>query len=175
MKFDYLKLAEIIKNTRMEKGISTRNLADKIGISHAEISRFENGLKPNFYFIPFIKMLNELDLDIERLLDYVGLYERKEDKRYEVKITNVEEDYFTIRAKNECEAAEMVAKVVIENEFILLDSDKEFIVEVEEIQEENEEDFEEDEEDFDDEIEVNDDCKTCKFYCSICDECTYGE
>ncbi len=171
MKFDYLKLAEIIKNTRMEKGISTRNLAEKIGISHAEISRFENGLKPNFYFIPFIKMLKELDLDVERLLNYVGLYERKEDKRYEVKITNVEEDYFTVMAQNECEAAEMVAKVVIDNEFILLDSDEEFIVEVEELQEE----FEEDDEEIDGDLEENCDCKTCKFYCSICDECTYGE
>ena len=44
MKFDYLKLANIIKTRRNEKGISTRKLAEKIGISHAEISRFENGL-----------------------------------------------------------------------------------------------------------------------------------
>ena len=49
MKFDYLKLANIIKTRRNEKGISTRKLAEKIGISHAEISRFENGLKPSFY------------------------------------------------------------------------------------------------------------------------------
>ena len=50
MKFDYLKLANIIKTRRNEKGISTRELAEKIGVSHAEISRFENGLKPSFYF-----------------------------------------------------------------------------------------------------------------------------
>ena len=60
MKFDYLKLANIIK--------TRRNLAEKIGISHAEISRFENGLKPSFYLIPFVKMCEELELDIEDLL-----------------------------------------------------------------------------------------------------------
>ena len=62
MKFDYLKLAEIIKTRRLEKDISTRKLAEKIGISHAEISRFENGLKPSFYFIPFVKMCKELEI-----------------------------------------------------------------------------------------------------------------
>ena len=50
MKFNYLELAETIKERRLEKGISTRKLADKIGVSHAEISRFENGIKANFYF-----------------------------------------------------------------------------------------------------------------------------
>ena len=63
MKFDYLKLANIIKTRRNEKGISTRKLAEKIGISHAEISRFENGLKPSFYLIPFVKFNYQI-LDI---------------------------------------------------------------------------------------------------------------
>ena len=38
MKFDYLKLADIIKTRRNDKDISTRKLGEKIGISHAEIS-----------------------------------------------------------------------------------------------------------------------------------------
>ena len=80
MKFDYLKLANIIKTRRNEKGISTRKLAEKIGISHAEISRFENGLKPSFYLIPFVKMCEELELDIEDLLIEVGLLSEIEDK-----------------------------------------------------------------------------------------------
>ena len=94
MKFDYLKLANIIKTRRNEKGISTRKLAEKIGISHAEISRFENGLKPSFYLIPFVKMCEELELDIEDLLIEVGLLSEIENKKYEVKVTNVNEDYF---------------------------------------------------------------------------------
>ena len=82
MKFDYLKLANIIKTRRNEKGISTRKLAEKIGISHAEISRFENGLKPSFYFVPFIKMCQELKLDVEDLLIEVGLLDETIDKKY---------------------------------------------------------------------------------------------
>ena len=84
MKFDYLKLANIIKTRRNDKGISTRKLAEKIGISHAEISRFENGLKPSFYLIPFVKMCEELELGIEDLLIEVGLLSEIEDKKYDV-------------------------------------------------------------------------------------------
>ena len=108
MKFDYLKLADIIKTRRNELGISTRKLAEKIGISHAEISRFENGLKPSLYFIPFIKMCNELDLDLEVLLKIVGLLEEKKERKYEVKVANAEENFFEITAKNEYEAAKIV-------------------------------------------------------------------
>lgn len=171
MKFDYLKLAEIIKIRRIEKDISTRKLAEKIGISHAEISRFENGLKPSFYFIPFVKMCKELDLDLTDLLEEVGLLEEKSERKYEVKITNVDENYFEIMAKNEKEAATIVAKFVIENEIIELDSNKRIDIEVEEIDEE----FNEDEEEIEEEFTPDDFCKGCKFYCPYCGECTLGE
>ena len=43
MKFDYLKLANIIKTRRNEKGISTRKLAEKIGVSHRHLGDLERG------------------------------------------------------------------------------------------------------------------------------------
>lgn len=171
MKFDYLKLAEIIKTRRNEKDISTRKLAEKIGVSHAEISRFENGLKPSFYFIPFIKMCKELDLRLTDLLEEVGLLEEEYDKKYEVKISNVNEDYFEIMAKDEKEAAIIVAKFVIENEIIEIDSERRIDIEVEEI----EEDFNEEDEEILEEIESENICKGCKHYCPYCGECTLGE
>lgn len=171
MKFDYLKLAEIIKTRRIEKDISTRKLAEKIGISHAEISRFENGLKPSFYFIPFVKMCKELDLDLTNLLEEVGLLEEKDDKKYIVKVTNIDENYFEIMAKNEKEAATIVAKFIIENEIIEIDSNKRIDIEVEEIDEE----FNEDDEEIEEEFSSEDFCKGCKFYCPYCSECTLGE
>lgn len=171
MKFDYLKLAEIIKTRRNEKDISTRKLAEKIGVSHAEISRFENGLKPSFYFIPFIKMCKELDLNLIDLLEEVGLVEEEFDKKYEVKISNVNEDYFEIMAKNEKEAAIIVAKFVIENEIIELDSERRIDIEVEEI----DEDFNEDEEETDEDFISESICKGCEHYCPYCGECTLGE
>ena len=175
MKFDYLKLAEIIKTRRNELGISTRKLAEKIGVSHAEISRFENGLKPSFYFIPFVRMCKELDLDLMDLLIDVGLLDEPIDKKYEVKVTNVDEDFFEIEAKNEKEAAMIVAKFVIENDIIEIDSDMPIDFEVEEIEEENEEDFDNEEEDIKAESFMKMQCENCEYYCPYCGECTFGE
>jgi len=158
MKFDYLKLAEIIKTRRNELGISTRKLAEKIGISHAEISRFENGLKPSFYFIPFVKMCNELDLDLEALLKMVGLLEEKPEKKYVVRVVNADEDFFEISAKNEFEAAEIVD----------LDFEEDFEVEVEEVDDTEDEEFNPDYS-----VKVN--CEDCEYYCPYCGECTFGE
>lgn len=175
MKFDYLKLAEIIKTRRNEKDISTRKLAEKIGVSHAEISRFENGLKPSFYFIPFVKMCKELDLDLMDLLVEVGLLNEPTDKKYEVKVSNVNEDFFEIEAKNEKEAAIIVAKFVIENEIIELNPNKKIDIEVEEIGEEYEEDLEDDDEELDADSFMKMQCENCKYYCPYCGECTLGE
>lgn len=175
MKFDYLKLAEIIKTRRNEKDISTRKLAEKIGVSHAEISRFENGLKPSFYFIPFVKMCKELDLDLMDLLVEVGLLNEPTDKKYEVKVSNVNEDFFEIEAKNEKEAAIIVAKFVIENEIIELNPNKKIDIEVEEIDEEYEEDLEDDDEELDADSFMKMQCENCKYYCPYCGECTLGE
>ena len=168
MKFDYLKLAYIIKTRRNELGISTRKLAEKIGISHAEISRFENGLKPSFYFIPFVKMCNELDLDLEALLKMVGLLEEKPEKKYVVRVVNADEDFFEISAKNEFEAAEIVAKFVIQNEIVDLDFEEDFEVEVEEVDDTEDEEFNPDYS-----VKVN--CEDCEYYCPYCGECTFGE
>ena len=85
MKFDYLKLAEIIKTRRNELGISTRKLAEKIGTSHAEISRFENG--EDISLSNFLKLMRALDLG-ERMTDMIpdqskrpSYYLEKESKR----------------------------------------------------------------------------------------------
>ena len=175
MKFDYLKLAEIIKSRRNELGISTRKLADKIGISHAEISRFENGLKPSFYLIPFVKMCKELDLDLMDLLIEVGLLNEPIDKKYVVKVSNVDEDFFEIEAKNEKEAAMIVAKFIIQNDIIEIDSDKPIDFEVEEIDEENEEEIDEEQKELDAESFMKMQCENCEYYCPYCGECTLGE
>lgn len=175
MKFDYLKLANIIKTRRNEVGISTRKLAEKIGVSHAEISRFENGLKPSFYFIPFVKMCNELGLDVNFLLETVGLLEEEQEKKYEVKIKNVNEDYFEIMAKNPREAVIIVTKFVIENGIIELDSSQEIVVDVVEIFDEEEENSDEIEEEIDEESSSECPCESCIYYCPYCGECNYGE
>ena len=156
-------------------GISTRKLAEKIGISHAEISRFENGLKPSFYLIPFVKMCNELDIDVEALLKMVGLLEEKPEKKYVVRVVNADEDFFEINAKNEFEAAGIVSKFVIQNDIIDLDFEKDFEVEVEEVDEAEEQKKDENTKELDAEFFMKMQCENCEYYCPYCGECTFGE
>ena len=58
-----------------------------------------------------------------------------------VRVENVDEDFFEITAKNEFEAAEIVAKFVIQNDIVELDYDEDFVVEVEEIDDTENEEF----------------------------------
>ena len=56
MKFDYLKLANIIKTRRNEKGISTRKLAEKIAQDYlAELRSYGDGK----IYDENIKLMNE--------------------------------------------------------------------------------------------------------------------
>ncbi len=191
MKFNYLELAETIKERRLEKGISTRKLADKIGVSHAEISRFENGLKANFYFVPFIKMCKELDLDLFNLLDDVGLYEVDFDKLYYVMFKSKNENIFKIHARCEGEALRIALDFVMENNLIEIDEKLEnMLVAVVE----NPDDFDKkiienfeknnkliDEKSESNEIELDADsfiemqCENCEYRCPHCGQCTLGE
>ena len=198
MKFNYLELAETIKERRLEKGISTRKLADKIGVSHAEISRFENGLKANFYFVPFIKMCKELDLDLFNLLDDVGLYEVDFDKLYYVMFKSKNENIFKIHARCEGEALRIALDFVMENNLIELDEtlqnmlmavvddpekfDKKIIENFEKTNqllyediEENDEDYEEESEELDADSFMEMQCDNCEYRCPHCGKCTLGE
>ena len=116
-------------------------------------------------------MCNELGLDVNFLLETVGLLEEEQEKKYEVKIKNVNEDYFEIMAKNPREAAIIVTKFVIENGIIELDSSQEIVVDVVEIFDE-EENSDEIEEEIDEEFSSECPCESCIYYCPYCGECT---
>ena len=92
-----------------------------------------------------------------------------------VKVTNVNEDYFEIEARNQKEAALIVAKFVIENEIIEIDTTIPIEFEVEEIEEEKEENFEEDDDELDAESFMKMQCENCKHYCPYCGKCSLGE
>ena len=194
MKFNYLELAETIKERRLEKGISTRKLADKIGVSHAEISRFENGLKPSFYFIPFIKMCKELDLDLFNLLDDVGLYEVDFDKLYYVMFKSKSENIFKIHARCEGEALRIALDFVMENNLIEIDEtlenmlmavvenpkdfDKKIIENFEKTNQllhKKEQDLEEKSEELDADSFMKMQYENCEYRCPHCGQCTLGE
>lgn len=194
MKYNYLELAERLKNAREEKGLSLRQLADKIGISHTEISRIENGMRANFSFLILIKLCKELDIDVMNLLDDIGLWEVDFDKLFYVMVKSKEEKIFKVHARSEGEAFRIAFDFVIENNLIELDENKANILvgvveNLEDFNQEiinyydetgalpnkNDDDLEDDYDELETEIDDQKECESCRFYCPNCGHCTYGE
>lgn len=71
------ELAKIVKKAREEKNISQRELARRIKIDNAEISRIEKGnrVQPNFYILR--NLSKELDLDFKTLME-ISKYNKEE-------------------------------------------------------------------------------------------------
>ena len=70
-----IKVGEVIKAKREEKNISLVNFAKVIGISPGYLSQLENGRKANPKLEIILKIIRELDLNIDMLL---GLDEKPE-------------------------------------------------------------------------------------------------
>lgn len=78
MRFDYYKLAKEVQKKRKKMAFSLRELESLTGISHAELSRIENGMRPNVGIINLIKLCEILNLDFVKLLkDTNYLVEKK--------------------------------------------------------------------------------------------------
>ena len=63
-----IKVGEIIKAKREEKGCSLVEFAKRIGISPGYLSQIENGRKTNPKLDIILRVIHELDIDIEMLL-----------------------------------------------------------------------------------------------------------
>ena len=63
-----IKVGEIIKAKREEKGWSLAEFATRIGISTGYLSQIENGRKTNPRLDIVLRIINELDIDIRMLL-----------------------------------------------------------------------------------------------------------
>lgn len=175
MKKDYLIVAEILRNRRIEKGFSLRKVALAINISHTEITRIENGERENINMRTLIKLCKFLDIDFIRLLEVAGYFEDEIEKTYEVVVTKTTEKVFKVNAKDEEKALNIISNYVFDNHIIELNSDDKIDFTAEEIEEDFEEDFEEEIDEDDEECDENCDCKNCEYYCHICGECTFGE
>jgi transcriptional regulator with XRE-family HTH domain len=70
-----IKVGEIIKAKRVEKNISLIDFAAQIGISPGYLSQLENGRKANPKLEIILRIIRELDMDIDMLL---GLDSRPE-------------------------------------------------------------------------------------------------
>lgn len=68
MKNDYLMLAVILRNKRLEKGYSVRGLSRAVNISDTELNRIENGERQNYNLITLIGLCRVLEIDFIKLL-----------------------------------------------------------------------------------------------------------
>lgn len=70
-----IKFGEIIKTKREEKNYTLVNFAKVIGISAGYLSQLENGRKDNPKLEIVLKIIKELDLDIDILFGIKGTHE----------------------------------------------------------------------------------------------------
>ena len=178
MRFDYYKLAKILKNRRLKLGLTIRNIEDLIGINHSEISRIENGLKPKIDVVTLIKLCEVLCLDLAKLLKETNYLVDKnlrkrgiEDmKNFKILVQKSKQIELEVGAETEEKAVEMVDKILEQVDLFELEGmeiTNEFIeMEVEEI--------EKDEEETDENIEENS-CRNCPYFCSECGRCLFPE
>lgn len=162
MKIDYKKLVEIIKTRRIEKGISEEELSKRIGVSQSKISQFECGTKLSFDIVPFVKLCEELDINMVELLQVVGIMKEGKPNKLRVEID------IDLDSPNDIDVLTYKDENYNENE----EGFEEF---EEEINEEIDEDYDEETDDFYNDFESKECCKNCKYYCHICNECTRWE
>lgn len=173
MKKDYLIVAEILKNRRLEEGLTLRELEEYSDVSRSEISTIERGERENINMRSLIKLCKCLEIDFVELLEVAGYFDENYEKTYEVNVKKTTEKVFKVKAKNENQALEIITNYVFNNNILDTKEDDVIDFSVQEINEEFDNDSEEIEEEY--ECDENRDCKNCEYYCHICQECTYGE
>ena len=154
MRFNYYLLGEILKERRIEKGLSKNKLAQYVGISQPEVTRIENGIRTIPNIVTLIYFCEVLDLDFIELLKITGFVDEKNSimkgnfdmKKYKVNAKKDKELEFIVYADSEENAMEIVQDIFDEVDLFdkkINPSIDEFIeieaVEIEEDEEEIEE------------------------------------
>lgn len=70
-----MKLANVIKEARIKKGLSIRKLAEKINVDYSGLSKIEKGLVKKPGFIIIRRLSNELELNEIKLMKIAGYSE----------------------------------------------------------------------------------------------------
>lgn len=175
MRFNYYLLGEILRERRIELGLSKNKLAQYVGISQPEVTRIENGTRTVPNIITLIYMCEVLGLDFINLLKITGYVDRKnlimkgnfDMRKYKVNAKKDKEIEFIVYADDEEKAIKIVEEVL--EDLDLSDEELEkiskIIIDVEE--QKLEEKQEEIEEKSDKSI-----CETCEYFCKECGRCT---
>ena len=169
-------LGKLIKERRIEYGYSIRKLSDAVGISGTELTRIESGERVVPNLLTLIYICKVLGLDLNNLLALSGFTNDGSYKYYRMKVTKSTEKYYSILASNDDEAFDNLAKYIEDKNVYDLTEDDSLVYEI--IDDKDEtflDDEEEIDEAFDEDFYESEDCKTCKHYCPLCDECLYGD
>lgn len=175
MRFNYYLLGEILKERRIEKGLSKNKLAQYVGISQPEVTRIENGTRTVPNIITLIYMCEILGLDFINLLKITGYVDEKnlimkgnfDMRKYKVNAKKDKELEFIVYADDEEKAIKIVEEVLEDLDLTDEEIDKisKIIIDVEE--EKNEKRQENFREKSDKSM-----CETCEYFCSECGRCT---
>ena len=115
MKNNSIKLGKLIEERRKEMGLSIRELAKIIDISHTELLNIEKGKRLKINFIILIKLCNVLDLNFIECLMLSGHFEEKNKyKTFEVTIKKVKE--IKIDAINKQKVLDVVLNYLMEEQ-----------------------------------------------------------
>ena len=120
-----IKVGEIIKSKREEKGIPLIEFAKKVDVSPGYLSQIENGKKTNPKLELVLKIIHELDIDIKMLLG-VDL----QDESYNLRIPSLLRLTLAkdrnIKALEEREVVRKLCTIIdktLENKYIIDDED----------------------------------------------------
>lgn len=175
MRFNYYLLGEILKERRIEKGLSKNKLAQYVGISQPEVTRIENGIRTIPNIVTLIYFCEVLDLDFIELLKVTGFVDEKnlimkgnfDMKKYKVNAKKDKELEFIVYSESEEQALKIIEEVLEDLE--LSDEELEKISKI--IIDVEEQELEERQEDFKEKSDKSM-CETCEYFCSKCGRCT---
>ena len=175
MRFNYYLLGEILKERRIEKGLSKNKLAQYVGISQPEVTRIENGIRTIPNIVTLIYFFEVLDLDFIELLKVTGFVDEKnlimkgnfDMKKFKVNAKKDKKLEFIVYSESEEQALKIIEEVLEDLE--LSDDELEKISKI--IIDVEEQELEERQEDFKEKSDKSM-CETCEYFCSKCGRCT---
>ena len=175
MRFNYYLLGEILKERRIEKGLSKNKLAQYVGISQPEVTRIENGIRTIPNIVTLIYFCEVLDLDFIELLKVTGFVDEKnlimkgnfDMKKFKVNAKKDKKLEFIVYSESEEQALKIIEEVLEDLE--LSDDEKKKISKI--IIDVEEQELEERQEDFKEKSDKSM-CETCEYFCSKCGRCT---
>ena len=175
MRFNYYLLGKILKERRIEKGLSKNKLAQYVGISQPEVTRIENGIRTIPNIVTLIYFCEVLDLDFIELLKVTGFVDEKnlimkgnfDMKKFKVNAKKDKKLEFIVYSESEEQALKIIEEVLEDLE--LSDDELEKISKI--IIDVEEQELEERQEDFKEKSDKSM-CETCEYFCSKCGRCT---